>query len=313
MRTAFYGRNLLILLAMLVLPALGLQADTPATGTKAPKNIAVVDTSGDGAVDWSKQELRAIGLGLPPKYASGGSATVLAREAAIVCAERNLLKLINGVHISSETTVKNLLIENDTIKTKVEGLLKGATIISEKILPDNTYQVVLGIDLYGEDQSLAQSIDLPKQFEKAKNEKPADTPPAATTSPVAEPPATDTPAADTNTDFTGLVVDCRGLALARSMCPRLLDQTGNNLWGPENVSTELINEKGIAGYSKSLDDPDLKKRVGKHPLIVKAIRASGGKSFKADAVLSPADCEHVRTADEKSSFLEKLNVVFLVD
>jgi hypothetical protein len=267
----------------------------------------IIDVVGDGKIDWSKQEIRALGIGFAPKYETNtAKATVLAREAAIVAAERNLLKAINGVRITSDTTVRDLVVESDVIKTHVEGLLKNAVILSEKAMPQsNGYQVVMGIDLYGDKKCLAEEIDLPKQAEKAvdlileksagKDEKPVQ------------------PVEEKNAEYTGLVIDCRGLSLVRSMCPRILDQTGASLWSDRTVSTEMINEKGMAGYFRTPDDPELARRVGKHPLLVKALRASGGKDFKTDAVLSPADFERVQTANEQALFLEKLNVAFLVD
>ncbi|OPZ85680.1 MAG: hypothetical protein BWY76_01312 [bacterium ADurb.Bin429] len=97
------------------------------------------------------------------------------------------------------------------------------------------------------------------------------------------------------------------------MCPRILDQTGGNLWSTLTVSADLVNERGIAGYFASLDDPDLADRVGKRPLVVKALRVSGGKFFKTDAVLSPADAERVRAENAKSLFLDKLAVAFLTE
>ena len=301
------------------------QAQSTVTTTKVTVDVApVVDVIGQGKIDWSKTELRARGLGFAPSFAKTPSQIkALARIAAITDAERNLLKVINGVEVTADTTVENLIVAQDTVKTRVSGLLQGAVIVSEKPGDDNSYEVVMAVNLYGDQSSLSRSIDLASQFKRMDPaatvlpaqepaNKPADpappTPPAAT-DPQPPPPAT----APLPEDYTGLVVDCRGLELARSLCPRILDQANTNLWGTLTVSTELVNERGIAAYTTALTDPALAERVGKHPLIVKALRVSGGKSVKTDAVLSPADTEFVRAENAKTRFLDKLNVAFLVD
>ncbi len=295
-----------------------------ATTTKVSVEVTnVVDVIGDGKIDWSKEEIRARGIGFAPKFAkTPGQMTVLAREAALVAAERNLLKVINGVHVTSETTVENLEVTQDIIKTSVKGLLKGAVIVSEKPFGENGYEVVLAVNLYDEKNALSQSIDLPVQF-KAANPGVTIVPttpkedPKSDITPVITPPVTPsvTPSAPEQQPerYTGLVIDCRGLGLARSMCPRILDQTGGNLWSTSMVSVELVNERGIAGYFTTLDDPALLDRVGKHPLVVTALRLGGGKQFKTDAIVSPADAELIRTENQQALFLDKLNVAFLTE
>jgi hypothetical protein len=74
-----------------------------------------------------------------------------------------------------------------------------------------------------------------------------------------------------------------------------------------------VNEKGIVGYYLSENDPTIVERVGKNPLKIIALRTAGGKSFKTDAVISPANAELIRTENAKTMFLEKLNIAFLTD
>lgn len=288
-------------------------AQTATTTTKSSVQATnVIDIIGDGKIDWSTGELRARGTGFAPKFAqTPGQITALAREAAIVAAERNLLKVINGVQVSAETTVENLIITQDTIKTQVKGLLRGAVIVSEKPFGDQGYEIVLAVNIVGGKTSLARSIDLADQFKTAN--------PAVTILPTTTPqpnhqPTDTTVVPTTGRDgYTGLVIDCRGLGLSRSMCPRIVDQTNTNIWSTLTISADLVNERGIAGFYQSIDDPTITERVGKHPLVVKALRANGGKVFKTDAVISPADTELIHAENTKTMFLEKLNVAFLVD
>ena len=55
-------------------------------------------------------------------------ARATAVRAAKVDAMRNLLETVMAVTVTSETTVRGAAIENDLVKTKVEGMVKGARI-----------------------------------------------------------------------------------------------------------------------------------------------------------------------------------------
>ena len=276
------------------------RAQTPdETKPANPPAAGVVEAVADGKIDWSKNEIRALGVGLAPKWATGVQAEALAREAAITIAERNLVKVVNGVHVASETTVQNLELENDTIKTKVEGLLKGAVILREKKLPEGAYEVVMGINIVGTTQSLASSVGMKDQLVKVMNPPP--------------PPSDVKPEPEKPTDFTGLLIDCRGLVFNKSLCPRIIDQTGRDIWGFYTVSVELANEKGIAAFYRTPEEAAVKNRVGSKPLMLVPIRTDGGKLLKTNAVLAPAQVESVLAANSKTRFLDKLAVGFLVD
>ncbi len=122
-----------------------------------------------------------------------------------------------------------------------------------------------------------------------------------------------TATASTTAPYSGLIVDCRGFAVTRAMCPRILDPQSNNLLATLACPSELLNERGIAAYFYDVNSAELKQRVGAHPLIVKAMTVSGKGGFKTDVVLSGADYALVRAEDDKAAFLNKLNIVFLLD
>ncbi|MBR5909725.1 MAG: LPP20 family lipoprotein, partial [Schwartzia sp.] len=105
--------------------------------------------------DFELNRVEADGFGLPPAYAvSEAQARLMARRAAIADAQRNLAEQIAGVQVDSETTVQNLQVSSDVVKTRVSALLKGAKIISESA-EDGAYHVVMALPLYGVNNSLA--------------------------------------------------------------------------------------------------------------------------------------------------------------
>ena len=129
-------------------------------------NIAVnitVQQNVKGVVNWEKgssSNVEAIGLGLPPVNISGTRGAMLARRAAVIDAYRQLAEVINGVQVDSETTMRELVLESDIVKTKTQALIKGAHIVEEHINEDGSYSVKLVLPLYG--ASSIASVAIPE-------------------------------------------------------------------------------------------------------------------------------------------------------
>ena len=105
-------------------------------------------TSIDG-VDWTAGKIRATGTGLRPQDAS--SETVrreMAKRAALTDARRNMLRIIEQMRIDDKQDMKSAM-RDKNVASKVEGCLKGATVISERELDDGAFEVVLELPLSG--------------------------------------------------------------------------------------------------------------------------------------------------------------------
>jgi hypothetical protein len=99
------------------------------TGTAFGDNPAVEYISDAGAIDWVDEKLTAVGVGAPVNRNVGtAQKRILAQRAAVVVARRNLLEVVNGVHIEATTTLQNLAVTNDTITSRVNGLLVNSTV-----------------------------------------------------------------------------------------------------------------------------------------------------------------------------------------
>jgi len=107
-------------------------------------------------------QIRATGMGVAsPKAMNMSHARILAQGAAKVVAQRTLLEVVKGVHIDSETTVRNYMVQDDTITTRIQGVLKGATIEKYTFGPDNSCTATISIHLTG-DLSRAILQNLPQ-------------------------------------------------------------------------------------------------------------------------------------------------------
>lgn len=88
-----------------------------------------------------------------------GQQMLMAKRAAKVDAMRNLLETIQGVEIEANSTVENLMAEDDVIKAKVAGVVKGAVVVSEEEDELGTFKVVLRMPVYGSNSFASALID----------------------------------------------------------------------------------------------------------------------------------------------------------
>jgi len=100
-------------------------------------------------MSWAEGDIIAIGHGVPPAASVNTSqGKLLAKQAAKVDAQRNLLEQIQGVRVSAKTTVKNFMTESDVIHTQVDGLIAGAEVVSEQELDDGSFEVKLRLNMH---------------------------------------------------------------------------------------------------------------------------------------------------------------------
>jgi len=261
-----------------------------------------VDKVGQGSVNWSAGYLEAVGIGAPPdKYIGRPNARPMARRAAVVAAQRNLLEITKGVQVDSATSVKDFMVESDVINTKVEGLVKGAQVVKTDYMSDGTVEVTLRMPLYG--GVLAQTI-MPLAI--AKPPVPPEPAPAAS-APVVTAPATPAPSAV----YTGMVVDARGIQARPAMSPKVFDEDGKEVYGSAKVDREYAVQQGMSGYARDLNAAQSNQRVTANPVTVKALRASG--AGKSDLIISNADAQQIRSAAENMTFMKKCHVMIVLD
>ncbi len=113
---------------------------------------AAMEQVGDyGTIDWIGQKVSAKGIGAPPqKYYGKPQARPMALRAAVSDARRNLLEVIKGVHIDSVTRVNNYFVRDDTILSKVEGIVKNSRVEDKQYMSDGTVEVIVSMPLAGQ-------------------------------------------------------------------------------------------------------------------------------------------------------------------
>src|SRR6056300_2089710 len=71
---------------------------------------------------------------------------LMAIRAARMAAMRELAEQIHGIQVDSNTTVIDLMVQNDTFRAVVKGIIRGAKTVRINPTGDDTYETVLEID-----------------------------------------------------------------------------------------------------------------------------------------------------------------------
>ena len=117
----------------------------------------VIETVGNGVIDWTKGILMAKGSGAPPREARNiAQARLMTERAALTDARRNLLEVLRGVRVDSSTRVENFMVKDDQIRLQAEGFIQGAVEVRRfrKYLSDGAIEVTVAVDLAGDFLSL---------------------------------------------------------------------------------------------------------------------------------------------------------------
>ena len=82
--------------------------------------------------DWESSVIEVEGTGAAPANARNAvQARMKARRAAVVDAYRQIAEQIAGVQVDAATTVEDMAVSSDVIKTNVSALVQGARIVDE--------------------------------------------------------------------------------------------------------------------------------------------------------------------------------------
>ncbi len=250
-----------------------------------------------------KIQVTGTGVGNPNLSTTPAHLSMMARRAAITDAYRQLAEIIQGVQVDAETTVEQMMLTSDVVRTKISAIIKGAEIISEGELSGGGYSVTMEVPLFGGNGGLAETVI----------ERPTYVEPFPTVAPDYRPPVDYTPPtipdytpSRSGGNYTGLVVDCRGIGRINFvMSPVIKNERGTKIYGHKNLDYDRIIREGMASYAQSMSEAG---RAGSNPLVVRAIALD---DLNANPVLSMEDADMVLYQNKQSHFLENIAVVFL--
>lgn len=71
---------------------------------------------------------------------------LMAIRASKLDAYRSLTEQVYGLHLDASATVADMMVQNDTFRSRVEGVIYGATLVSINPAGDDTYETTLTLD-----------------------------------------------------------------------------------------------------------------------------------------------------------------------
>jgi hypothetical protein len=277
--------------------------------TLSAQDNFIGDVFENGSINYGDRTIQAIGIGfIPENVINAGQARRSAMRIAKQDALRQLIEIINGVNVTSETTVSGAMFD-DMIKTQVQGAIRGARQIGQtKYLSDTSVEVVYEVKMADISRVL---LPMAEKAPTLTFDNVTATAPAGTAAAPAEQQQAGTDTGVKSGGVTGIIIDGTGLGLRPAMSPRILNQGGSVVYGPGQYSRDYAAANGVVGYAKSLDQAKSDTRVQGNPLIIRGASTSGSTS--ADVIISNADAGKLAVADGAAGLLKNCRVMIVLD
>lgn len=302
----------------------------------------VIAESGNGGINWTEGYVYAYGYGVAADDTPERKKRLLARRAAQVDAYRNLAEILQGVRVNSETTVQDMVLASDVVRTKVEGLVKGAVMTKDHYQNDIA-QVTMQVPIDG---GLSQATNQPKLFNSSADNALIDharaaaqqlaqwllPAPAYAASPLISSPAdydfaqrilqsgegdvlktlaAEVEAYGSTSSFSGLLVDATSVAnFQLATIPRLRNEAGDIIYPTEELFDEVLSAKRPVSYDFDVGDAISNERVATNPLIVKATGVF--KSRMSDLVVDQATSDALLNNARLMGIVNQAGVMIVV-
>jgi hypothetical protein len=270
----------------------------------ARPSTEVIEATNNGQINWSSGWIQATGRGYSPNNVPPSLSKTLGERAGYAIALRNLLEVIKGVRVDSESFVKGHMDDNQTIKTKVTGLVQGAEIIQSSAKEDGGIEVLVKAPLWGID-----SGSLISAFHKQGT---PNTPLASATN-------------------AAVLIDARGLGITPALLPSIVSEQGKEVYSPSKVDPRVLEQSGAAKYfslSKDIDlqsyfypnvyvirpvirKSDVLSLSGTIPLSIRGISASG--SLRSTLVINAEDSAKLDQNPGAANALSEGNIIIVID
>ena len=188
------------------------------------------------------------------------------------------------------------MVQDKSYRAGLTALIQNASLTHQEYLSDGTVEVELEMNLTG---GFAQFV-LPEEIRQV------DSVTTVTNSrPEEDQRSTQMKTAESE-PYTGLILDATGIDALPALVPVVVDELGDVVYGPAFVSREFAVSRGMCAFSATLETSRNDRRVGPHPLVIKALRTAS--SGATDLVISTADAARLRSSVDHLNFLKACRV-----
>ncbi|HIC36618.1 MAG TPA: hypothetical protein EYO80_02950 [Candidatus Marinimicrobia bacterium] len=214
----------------------------------------------------------------------------LSKGEARTHARENLLDLIKMVHFDSRT-VGEIMMSDRLIESRIESLIGSAYQQGEiEYLERNEVVIALAIKMSGlaeilvdasgyMTEGMAQSTYLMTRSATPKSER-----------------------------TSGIVIDARNIYHIPAMVPKIYNEDEKLVYGPRHYTRSRSVNRGPIGYAHSMEDGNVRRRVGINPLFVEAVSSNDDVNLR----VSNLDAERIRDTEKKFGLLSNCKVLVLL-
>ena len=240
-------------------------------------------------VNWTDHFIRATGRGEVQNFGATHHKPFQTLAKARQNAYQHLLNTARSIQLTPKLTAAEILKGNDEQLAAFENLLKAAQIHQREFLSTGAVEVTLQLPITGKfsEMVLPDSITRLEEIESGQS------------------------VAEDASEYTGLVVDARGLPVVPAMCFQVLDEDGKEVYGPAYANRENAVALGMCQYVSNIADIEKNSRVGGHPLVVKGIKLHPPGA--SNIMISGTDATRLRGSVEHLAFLKKCRVIVVLD
>ena len=205
-------------------------------------------------------------------------------------ARENLLDLIKLVHFDSRT-VGEIMVSDKLIESRIKTLVGSAYQQGEiEYLERNEVAIALAINMSGLAEIL---IDASGYMSEG----------------VAQSAYLMTRAATPKSERTsGIVIDDRNIYHIPAMVPKIFNEDEKLVYGPRYYTRSRSVNRGPMGYAQSMEEGNVRRRVGNNPLLVEAVASNDDINL----TISNLDAERIRAAEKKFGLLTNCKVLVLL-
>jgi hypothetical protein len=230
-----------------------------------------------GEINWVQGYISAIGNGTADPSGNKIKDRLKSLRAAELVAQRTLLETLKGVQIDSRTTVENLMVKEDIINSRVEGVIKGAKIAKREVkwegnvpLATVEMRVCLSNSVGGcnMDSSLMAALNLDHKSE------PPYVPHDRLTPQMILPPETPkkTIKYDSGKPVTGIIFSLEGQPFERQLLPVIITVAGENkqitVYSVKNVTPKVIRTYGVVRYADNEEQARKNPYIGENAVVI---------------------------------------------
>jgi hypothetical protein len=115
------------------------------------------------------------------------------------------------------------------------------------------------------------------------------------------------PKENIESNFSGIIIDCRGLALTPCLFPRILSDAQNEVFSSDFADPHYIIQRGLTAYYS--DKKQARERVGDKPLVINALAVTGDNS--TNIVISTRDTRLIHGSQHNLDLLKECGVAII--